>query len=125
LRLNDIGPHFNPHNATHGGPTASTRHVGDLGNVDTDSSGAAKGTVEDKYIKLIGPESVIGRMVVVHAGQDDLGKGGNEESLKTGNAGGRAACGVIGVSSPHPLIRPFPLDYVRRVGWGDSLFGWC
>lgn len=94
------GPHFNPHNATHGGPTSSTRHVGDLGNINVDSSGTAKGTVEDKYIKLIGPESVIGRMVVVHAGEDDLGKGGNEESLKTGNAGGRAACGVIGVRFP-------------------------
>ena len=92
-----LGPHFNPHNATHGGPTSSVRHVGDLGNIHTDSSGAAKGTIEDKHVKLIGPESVIGRMVVVHAGEDDLGQGGNEESLKTGNAGGRAACGVIGV----------------------------
>lgn len=98
------GPHFNPHNATHGGPTSSTRHVGDLGNINTDASGAAKGTIQDKYVKLIGPESVIGRMVVVHAGQDDLGLGGNEESLKTGNAGGRAACGVIGV---RPLLVPF------------------
>jgi Cu/Zn superoxide dismutase len=96
-----VGPHFNPHNATHGAPEASTRHVGDLGNLSTDASGAAKGSVQDKHIKLIGPESVIGRMVVVHAGEDDLGKGGNEESLKTGNAGGRAACGVIGV-------RPYP-----------------
>jgi superoxide dismutase, Cu-Zn family len=67
--------------------------------VCTDATGKAKGVIEDNQIKLIGPESVLGRMIVVHAGKDDLGKGGDEESLKTGNAGGRAACGVIGVSS--------------------------
>ncbi|KAJ4410620.1 Superoxide dismutase [Cu-Zn] [Neurospora sp. IMI 360204] len=92
------GPHFNPRGTTHGDRTAEVRHVGDLGNLETDAQGNAKGFVTDNLVKLIGPESVIGRTVVVHAGTDDLGKGGNEESLKTGNAGPRPACGVIGIS---------------------------
>ncbi|KAM0515698.1 hypothetical protein ACHAPE_005776 [Trichoderma viride] len=93
------GPHFNPFNKTHGSPSDEARHVGDLGNIETDAQGNAKGTLTDKLIQLIGPNSVIGRTVVVHAGTDDLGKGDNEESLKTGNAGPRPACGVIGISA--------------------------
>ena len=83
----------NPHGKTHGAPSDSERHVGDLGNFKTDGQGNAQGSVSDKFIKLIGPESVLGRTIVVHAGTDDLGKGGNEESKKTGNAGPRPACG--------------------------------
>uniref|UniRef100_A0A649UEM7 Superoxide dismutase [Cu-Zn] n=1 Tax=Cochliobolus lunatus TaxID=5503 RepID=A0A649UEM7_COCLU len=93
------GPHVNPHNKTHGAPSDEERHVGDLGNFKTDAQGNAQGSVTDKLIKLIGSESVIGRTIVVHAGTDDLGKGGHEESKKTGNAGGRPACGVIGISN--------------------------
>jgi Cu/Zn superoxide dismutase len=50
----------NPHGKTHGAPTDENRHVGDLGNIQTDAQGNSKGSVTDKFIKLIGPESVIG-----------------------------------------------------------------
>ena len=50
----------NPFNKTHGAPSDEERHVGDLGNFKTDASGNASGSVDDKLIKLIGPESVIG-----------------------------------------------------------------
>lgn len=89
----------NPHSKTHGAPEDSERHVGDLGNFKTDGQGNGKGSVTDNLVKLIGPHSVLGRTVVVHSGTDDLGKGGNEESKKTGNAGTRPACGVIGIAA--------------------------
>ncbi|EWC48130.1 superoxide dismutase Cu-Zn [Drechslerella stenobrocha 248] len=93
------GPHFNPFAKTHGAPTDVDRHVGDLGNIATNESGVAVGSQTDSLVKLIGPHSILGRTVVVHGGTDDLGKGGNEESLKTGNAGPRPACGVIGIAN--------------------------
>ncbi|EPY50775.1 superoxide dismutase Sod1 [Schizosaccharomyces cryophilus OY26] len=92
------GPHFNPTGTTHGDRVASVRHVGDLGNVTTDANGDVKTKFEDAVITLFGPHNIVGRTIVIHAGEDDLGKGTSEESLKTGNAGGRNACGVIGVA---------------------------
>ncbi|XP_043107083.1 superoxide dismutase [Cu-Zn] [Puntigrus tetrazona] len=92
------GPHFNPYNKDHGGPDAGVRHVGDLGNVIAADNGVAKIDIEDKLVTLSGEHSVIGRTMVIHEKEDDLGQGGNEESLKTGNAGGRLACGVIGIT---------------------------
>ncbi|KAK9239197.1 superoxide dismutase [Lipomyces kononenkoae] len=92
------GGHFNPFGKTHGAPTDDVRHIGDLGNVTTDNLGNAKGSTSDSLITLIGPQSILGRTIVIHGGTDDLGKGGHPDSLKTGNAGPRPACGVIGIS---------------------------
>ena len=93
------GPHYNPAGKTHGGPDMEERHVGDLGNVTAGEDGVAKYEIEDHLVMLCGDNSVIGRSFVVHAGVDDLGQGGHELSSTTGNAGGRLACGVIGLSS--------------------------
>ena len=89
------GPHYNPYGKEHGGPNDENRHVGDLGNITANEDGVAKGRLEDKMVKLEGPTSVIGRSIMIHADRDDLGKGGDAESLKTGNAGARVACGAI------------------------------
>ena len=44
-----------------------------------------------------GPFGVIGRTLVIHINEDDLGDNGNHGSITIGNSGPRAACGVIGV----------------------------
>ncbi|KAF5898208.1 superoxide dismutase [Cu-Zn], partial [Clarias magur] len=58
------GPHFNPHNKTHGGPRDENRHVGDLGNVTAGPDGIADIKIEDKLVSLLGPHSIIGRTMV-------------------------------------------------------------
>ncbi|KAK6013990.1 copper/zinc superoxide dismutase, partial [Ostertagia ostertagi] len=97
------GPHFNPFNKTHGGPKDEVRHVGDLGNLEAGSDGVAHFEIKDHLVKIHGENTVVGRSLVVHAGVDDLGKGvgeNKEESMKTGNAGARVACGVIATAAP-------------------------
>jgi Cu-Zn family superoxide dismutase len=90
--------HYNPFNKKHGGKNSYERHVGDLGNLEGDLFGNCEFVFEDDLVKLNGPYSVIGRSIVIHEKEDDLGRGNNEESLKTGNAGKRIVCGVIGYS---------------------------
>eukprot|EP00741_Cyanophora_paradoxa_P025061 tig00000342_g24189.t1 len=94
------GPHFNPSGKKHGGPTDAERHAGDLGNITAGADGVATVKIEDRQISLFSdsPSCILGRTLVVHEDADDLGKGGHEQSLITGNAGKRVACGVVGLA---------------------------
>jgi Cu-Zn family superoxide dismutase len=85
------GGHFNPHGTAHGAPDnpPGERHVGDLGNLEAAEDGTAHYQRSDRSIALDGPDSILGKAVIVHALADDL------TSQPTGNAGARLACGVI------------------------------
>jgi len=89
--------HFNPFNTTHGGPKDEQRHVGDLGNIETNSQGCVVAKRRDSMISLFNSKcNIVGRGLVIHADEDDLGRGGDKESLITGNSGKRIACAIIG-----------------------------
>lgn len=83
------GGHFNPDTHNHGAPDAKDRHAGDLGNIEADKDGNAHYEIVDSIIKLDGPNSIVGRAVIVHEKPDDF------VTQPTGNAGNRLACGVI------------------------------
>ena len=89
--------HYNPDKSTHGGPNGPRRHRGDLGNIHASSAGMCI----TKTIADVRVEEIVGRMLVIHEDEDDLGLGGDDESLKTGNAGKRLLCSVIGLAKPH------------------------
>jgi len=92
--------HFNPFGKTHGCPGMKQRHVGDLGNLETNTNGQAYYTTYDDVIKLRGSKAnIIGRGLIIHADPDDCGTGGFDDSLKTGHAGKRIACAIIGYSA--------------------------
>lgn len=88
--------HFNPLNKTHGDILAATRHVGDYGNI-LSSNGNILYKFNDTVSSLYGFYGVIGRTIVLHQLEDDLGLQNNTGSMTTGNAGARIACGVIGI----------------------------
>ena len=83
------GGHFNPTTKPHAARDAAARHVGDLGNLKADPYGLARVDFVDTGLTLSGPNSIIGKAVIVHEKADDF------TTQPTGNAGGRVACGVI------------------------------
>ena len=85
------GGHFNPTGMKHGGPRDTERHAGDFGNLTADASGKATFDWIDDRISFDGPNSIIGKGVIVHEKEDDL----KSQTPTPGNAGKRIACGSI------------------------------
>lgn len=85
------GGHFAPLGRPHGSPhdAPEERHAGDFGNLPVADDGTVRVTFADPVAALAGETGVVGRAVIVHAGEDDLA------SQPSGDAGARVGCGVI------------------------------
>jgi len=82
--------HFNPQGKPHGHPTSAERHAGDLPMLRADASGNASIAVDVDGITVgAGPNSIVGRGLIVHVQPDDY------KTQPTGNAGARSACAII------------------------------
>jgi Cu-Zn family superoxide dismutase len=86
------GGHYSSIDSPHGSPDnmKEMRHTGDLGNVSVGADGSATFERLDTVIELGGANSIRGRALILHGGEDDL------TSQPSGAAGPRVACGVIG-----------------------------
>lgn len=109
---NELGGHFNPHNVYHGSYKYDTvRHAGDLiNNLEVKNNNCCITFVDNLISLYSGINCIINRSIVIHEEADDCGILGmvalksknyesltdkQKESLKTGNAGKRIACGNI------------------------------
>jgi len=83
------GGHFNPDGKPHG-PQGAPHHAGDMPSLKADGAGNASAKfVLDGVTVAPGPNSVVGRGLIVHKDPDDY------TTQPTGNAGARLACAVI------------------------------
>jgi len=85
------GGHYNPEKHQHGKPGEAMSHVGDMGNIKADAQGHAHVEVTLSAATISGKNAILGRGVIVHEKVDNF-------SQPVGAAGGRIACGAIGVA---------------------------
>lgn len=105
------GLHLNPLDQVHGYPPNLIRHMGDLGNVTSDSTGTVY--LADFFNLLTftaASGNIIGRAVIVHT----LGDDGNPllDPTSTGAAGGRLAKSVIGITRRMPTGLDLEAEWV-------------
>ena len=73
--------------------TKGPRHTGDLGNVEQEGSDPA---TYSYLIHGITPSDLLGRALIVHKDEDDLGFGEFPDSKTTGHSGKRIGCAIFG-----------------------------
>lgn len=86
------GGHWNPSSEAHGHISETDEfHYGDIGNLNVgeDSTVTFERTIDIWTIGKEATSNIVGKSVIVHAGEDDF------TTQPTGAAGGRIACGVI------------------------------
>ncbi|TRZ00871.1 hypothetical protein DNTS_034090 [Danionella cerebrum] len=103
------GGHYNPFIVNH------PQHPGDFGNFKS-ANGKIRQSLHSSAT-LFGELSILGRSVVIHEGEDDLGRGDNTESLLTGNAVLDDSRTMGGHSKPMELIlgKKFKLPVWEKV----------
>lgn len=87
--------HYNPDHNDHGKRNDPYGHRGDFGNIYV----SARGICKDHFvIKTVTYSEVLGRSLIVHEDEDDLGRGPYEDSKTTGHSGKRLLFGIVGVN---------------------------
>ena len=87
----DVGKHSHG-GAPSKGARSTMRHTGDLGNIELHGNICKRRyTVNNTSVR-----ELWGRSLIIHADEDDLGKGGFPDSAITGHSGARMACAILG-----------------------------